>query len=86
MRKQRKIKSDLTRMASDIQQGVQMLDKPQATNWRKRNDGHEHQFLLRDRCYWCGMPEDVEPLEPREPIEEDADARSEEEPRRNSDA
>lgn len=71
MRKDRPKKSSATEIASDIQRGVQMLDKPQAERPRHPRDCNEHAFILRDRCFWCGAPDlDQQPILPNEPLEE----------------
>lgn len=43
-----------------IRQTAQTLDRPQSSTPRKRSECAEHQFFLRDRCYWCGAPQSVD--------------------------
>lgn len=39
-----------------LARAIEHLDHAQSENPRKRSECKHHEFILRDRCFWCGAP------------------------------
>lgn len=45
-----------TKLAQKLREAARELDKAKSTTPRRPRDCKRHEFLLSDRCFWCGTP------------------------------